>query len=60
MSFLEFATSNSSEKSSGLESYYIVKPNILVLSAALMMENKPMGLKLFMTLAFTTLVSVPS
>lgn len=44
----------------GLESYYIVKPNILVLSAALMMENKPMDLKLFMTLVFTNLVSVPS
>lgn len=53
-------TSNPSEKSSGLESYYIVKPNILVLSAALVMENMSMGLKLFMTLVFTTLVSVPS
>nr|AAR12144.1 scavenger receptor class B member 1 [Tupaia belangeri]ABY84055.1 scavenger receptor class B member 1 antigen [Tupaia belangeri] len=42
-------------KSRGLESDYIVMPNILVLGAAIMMENKPMSLKLMMTLAFSTL-----
>ncbi|XP_037016778.2 scavenger receptor class B member 1 isoform X1 [Artibeus jamaicensis] len=43
------------DKSNGLESDYIVMPNILVLSAAMMLEHRPMSLKLFMTLAFSTL-----
>ncbi|VTJ64067.1 Hypothetical predicted protein [Marmota monax] len=42
-------------KSQGSESDYIVLPNILVLGAAMMMENRPMSLKLMMTLAFSTL-----
>lgn len=42
-------------KSRGSESDYIVLPNILVLGAAVMMENRPMSLKLIMTLAFSTL-----
>ncbi|KAM4858870.1 scavenger receptor class B member 1 isoform X4 [Urocitellus parryii] len=42
-------------KSRGSESDYIVLPNILVLGAAMMMENRPMSLKLMMTLAFSTL-----
>ncbi|XP_036777686.1 scavenger receptor class B member 1 isoform X1 [Manis pentadactyla] len=43
------------DRSSGLESDYIVMPNILVLSAAMLMEDRPMSLKLIMTLAFSTL-----
>ncbi|KAF5927107.1 hypothetical protein HPG69_010609 [Diceros bicornis minor] len=43
------------DKSRGLESDYIVIPNILVMSAAMMMEDRPLSLKLMMTLAFTTL-----
>ncbi|XP_029778765.1 scavenger receptor class B member 1 isoform X1 [Suricata suricatta] len=43
------------DRSRGLESDYIVMPNILVLGAAMMMENKPMSMKLVMTLAFSTL-----
>ncbi|XP_012664499.1 scavenger receptor class B member 1 isoform X1 [Otolemur garnettii] len=42
-------------KSHGLESDYIIMPNILVLGASMMMENKPMGLKLALTLALSTL-----
>ncbi|XP_054449951.1 scavenger receptor class B member 1 isoform X1 [Pteronotus mesoamericanus] len=56
VSFLEFRHFKfQPDKSSGLESDYIVMPNILVLSAAVMMEDKPMSLKLLMTLAFSTL-----
>nr|XP_020757015.1 scavenger receptor class B member 1 [Odocoileus virginianus texanus] len=43
------------DKSRGQESDYIVMPNILVLSASMMMENRPGILKLMMTLAFSTL-----
>ncbi|XP_048199086.1 scavenger receptor class B member 1 isoform X1 [Perognathus longimembris pacificus] len=43
------------DKSRGAESDYIVLPNILVMSAAAMMEHKPTSLKLLMTLAFSTL-----
>ncbi|XP_047416937.1 scavenger receptor class B member 1 isoform X3 [Sciurus carolinensis] len=42
-------------KSQGSESDHIVLPNILVLGAAVMMENRPMSLKLLLTLAFSTL-----
>uniref|UniRef100_A0A2I3LTI4 Scavenger receptor class B member 1 n=1 Tax=Papio anubis TaxID=9555 RepID=A0A2I3LTI4_PAPAN len=56
VSFLEYRTFQfEPSKSQGSESDYIVMPNILVLGAAVMMENKPMTLKLIMTLAFTTL-----
>ncbi|XP_077811922.1 scavenger receptor class B member 1 isoform X3 [Macaca mulatta] len=56
VSFLEYRTFQfEPSKSHGSESDYIVMPNILVLGAAVMMENKPMTLKLIMTLAFTTL-----
>ncbi|KAM7051185.1 scavenger receptor class B member 1 isoform 2-T2 [Molossus nigricans] len=55
VSFLEYRTFEfQPDKSSGLESDYIIMPNILVLSAAMLMENKPMSLKVFLTLAFTT------
>lgn len=43
------------DRSRGSEDDYIVMPNILVNSAAAMMENKPIGLKLMMTLAFTSM-----
>ncbi|XP_073737400.1 scavenger receptor class B member 1 isoform X1 [Callorhinus ursinus] len=56
VSFLEYRSFQfQPDKSHGLESDYIVMPNILVLAAAMMMENKPMSLKLIMTLAFSTL-----
>ncbi|XP_016058666.1 PREDICTED: scavenger receptor class B member 1 [Miniopterus natalensis] len=55
VSFLEFRRFEfQPDKSSGSESDYIVMPNILVLSSAVMVEQKPMGLKLLMTLAFMT------
>ncbi|XP_055003606.1 scavenger receptor class B member 1 isoform X1 [Sorex araneus] len=43
------------ERSGGSEGDYIVMPNILVLGAATMMEDKPGGLKFMLTLAFSTL-----
>ncbi|XP_036027961.1 scavenger receptor class B member 1 [Onychomys torridus] len=43
------------DRSRGSESDYIVLPNILVLSGAIMMENKPAGLKLMMTLGLATM-----
>ncbi|XP_043413256.1 scavenger receptor class B member 1 isoform X3 [Prionailurus bengalensis] len=56
VSFLEYRSFQfQPDRSHGLESDYIVMPNILVLGAAMMMENKPMSLKLIMTLAFSTL-----
>ncbi|XP_067557280.1 scavenger receptor class B member 1 isoform X4 [Pseudorca crassidens] len=56
VSFLEYRSFQfQPDKSRGLESDSIVMPNILVLSAAMMMENGPMSLKLIMTLAFGTL-----
>ncbi|XP_036678907.1 scavenger receptor class B member 1 isoform X2 [Balaenoptera musculus] len=56
VSFLEYRSFQfQPDKSRGLESDNIVMPNILVLSAAMMMENGPMSLKLIMTLAFSTL-----
>ncbi|XP_024614457.1 scavenger receptor class B member 1 isoform X5 [Neophocaena asiaeorientalis asiaeorientalis] len=56
VSFLEYRSFQfQPDKSRGLESDSIVMPNILVLSAAMMMENGPMSLKLIMTLAFSTL-----
>ncbi|XP_032165299.1 scavenger receptor class B member 1 isoform X1 [Mustela erminea] len=56
VSFLEYRSFQfQPDKSHGLESDYIVMPNILVLAAAMMMENKPMSMKLIMTLAFSTL-----
>ncbi|KAM8918117.1 scavenger receptor class B member 1 isoform 2-T2 [Lycaon pictus] len=56
VSFLEYRSFQfQPDKSHGLESDYIVMPNILVLAAAMMMEDKPMSLKLIMTLAFSTL-----
>ncbi|KAB1255697.1 Scavenger receptor class B member 1 [Camelus dromedarius] len=56
VSFLEYRSYQfQPHKSRGLESDYIVMPNILVLAAALMMENGPISLKLIMTLAFSTL-----
>ncbi|XP_037367213.1 scavenger receptor class B member 1 [Talpa occidentalis] len=42
------------DKSCGSESDYIVMPNILVMGAAAMMENKPMTLKVMMTLMLTS------
>ncbi|XP_021564373.1 scavenger receptor class B member 1 [Carlito syrichta] len=56
VSFLEYRSYQfQPDKSHGSESDYIVMPNILVLGAAVMMEHKPMSLRLLMTLAFTTL-----
>ncbi|XP_032732383.1 scavenger receptor class B member 1 isoform X4 [Lontra canadensis] len=56
VSFLEYRSFQfQPDRSHGLESDYIVMPNILVLAAAMMMENKPMSMKLIMTLAFSTL-----
>ncbi|XP_020041348.1 scavenger receptor class B member 1 isoform X2 [Castor canadensis] len=43
------------DRSRGSESDYITLPNILVLGAAGMMENKPASLKLIVTLAFSAL-----
>ncbi|XP_039735186.1 scavenger receptor class B member 1 isoform X2 [Pteropus medius] len=55
VSFLEYRSFQfQPDKSNGLESDYIVMPNILVLGASVMMEDKPMSLKLIMTLIFTT------
>ncbi|XP_004690688.1 PREDICTED: scavenger receptor class B member 1 isoform X2 [Condylura cristata] len=42
------------DKSCGSESDYIVMPNILVMGAAAMMENKPMSLKVMMALMLTS------
>ncbi|KAM4827125.1 scavenger receptor class B member 1 isoform 2-T2 [Thomomys bottae] len=42
------------DRSRGSESDYIVLPNILVLSAAMMMEHQSSSLKLLLTLAFST------
>ncbi|XP_066227271.1 scavenger receptor class B member 1 [Saccopteryx leptura] len=56
VSFLEYRNFQfQPEKSSGSESDYIFMPNILVLSAAMMMEHKPLSTKLFLTLTFGTL-----
>ncbi|XP_007936301.1 scavenger receptor class B member 1 [Orycteropus afer afer] len=56
VSFLEYRSFRfQPARSRGSESDYIVMPNILVLGAAMMMENKPMSLKMLMTLAFSTL-----
>uniref|UniRef100_A0A2K5R784 Scavenger receptor class B member 1 n=2 Tax=Cebus imitator TaxID=2715852 RepID=A0A2K5R784_CEBIM len=56
VSFLEYRTFQfQPSMSHGSESDYIVMPNILVLGAAVMMEDKPMSLKFIMTLAFSTL-----
>lgn len=56
VSFLEYRSFQfQPAKSRGKESDHIVLPNILVMAAAMMMENKPMSLKLIMTLAFSTL-----
>ncbi|XP_006050060.2 scavenger receptor class B member 1 isoform X2 [Bubalus bubalis] len=56
VSFLEYRSYQfQPDKSCGQESDYIVMPNILVLSASMMMENRPGLLKLMMTLAFSTL-----
>ncbi|XP_011380204.1 scavenger receptor class B member 1 [Pteropus vampyrus] len=55
VSFVEYRSFQfQPDKSNGLESDYIVMPNILVLGASVMMEDKPMSLKLIMTLIFTT------
>ncbi|XP_023576256.1 scavenger receptor class B member 1 isoform X2 [Octodon degus] len=43
------------DKSRGSESDYIMLPNILVMAASAMMEHRPAGLKLLMTLMFTTM-----
>lgn len=42
------------ERSRGSEDDYIVMPNILVLGSATMMEDKPIGLRLLMTMAFSS------
>ncbi|XP_069353220.1 scavenger receptor class B member 1 isoform X8 [Eulemur rufifrons] len=56
VSFLEYRSYQfQPAKSRGSESDYVVIPNILVMSASMMMEDRPMSLKLMMTLAFTTL-----
>uniref|UniRef100_A0A8C9DUD0 Scavenger receptor class B member 1 n=1 Tax=Prolemur simus TaxID=1328070 RepID=A0A8C9DUD0_PROSS len=56
VSFLEYRSYQfQPAKSRGSESDYVVVPNILVMSASMMMEDRPMSLKLMMTLAFTTL-----
>ncbi|XP_040843070.1 scavenger receptor class B member 1 isoform X3 [Ochotona curzoniae] len=43
------------DKSQGSESDYIVMPNILALSTAVMMEDKPMALKLLVTVMLSSL-----
>ncbi|XP_051017391.1 scavenger receptor class B member 1 isoform X2 [Acomys russatus] len=43
------------DRSQGSESDYIVLPNMLVLGAAIMMENKPSTVKLMMTLGLATM-----
>ncbi|XDC63861.1 hypothetical protein R6Z07M_015043 [Ovis aries] len=56
VSFLEYRSYQfQPDKSRGQESDYIVMPNILVLSASMMMENRPGFLKLMMTFVFSTL-----
>ncbi|XP_014388831.1 PREDICTED: scavenger receptor class B member 1 [Myotis brandtii] len=56
VSFLEYRRFEfQPHKSNGLESDYINIPNIMVLSAAMMMETKPMALKILMTMAFSSL-----
>uniref|UniRef100_A0A8C5KY81 Scavenger receptor class B member 1 n=1 Tax=Jaculus jaculus TaxID=51337 RepID=A0A8C5KY81_JACJA len=56
VSFVEFRSFQfQPDKSKGSENDYIVLPNVLVLGAAVMMENQPMSLKLFLTLALTTM-----
>ncbi|XP_064128126.1 scavenger receptor class B member 1 isoform X1 [Loxodonta africana] len=56
VSFLEYRTFQfQPAKSYGLESDYIVMPNILVLTAAMLVENQPLSLKVLMSLAFSTL-----
>ncbi|KAM9194866.1 scavenger receptor class B member 1 [Dugong dugon] len=56
VSFLEYRRFQfQPAKSHGLESDYIVMPNILVLTAAMMMEDKPLSQKLLVTLMFSTL-----
>ncbi|XP_077015685.1 scavenger receptor class B member 1 isoform X2 [Tamandua tetradactyla] len=55
VSFLEYRSFQfQPAKSCGLESDYIITPNILVLGAAVMMEDKPMSLKLLITMALST------
>uniref|UniRef100_A0A8C5USP8 Scavenger receptor class B member 1 n=1 Tax=Microcebus murinus TaxID=30608 RepID=A0A8C5USP8_MICMU len=56
VSFLEYRSYQfQPAKSRGSESDYVVIPNIMVLGAAMMVENRPMSLKLIMTMAFSTL-----
>ncbi|XP_036615403.1 scavenger receptor class B member 1 isoform X2 [Trichosurus vulpecula] len=54
VSFLEYRSFEfQPEMSQGLETDYIVMPNILVLASSVMMENKPMSMKVLMSLSFS-------
>ncbi|XP_037672711.1 scavenger receptor class B member 1 isoform X2 [Choloepus didactylus] len=56
VSFLEYRSFQfDPARSRGLESDYIIMPNILVLGAAMMMENKPFALKLLLTMTLSSL-----
>ncbi|XP_074061487.1 scavenger receptor class B member 1 isoform X2 [Macrotis lagotis] len=55
VSFLEYRTFEfQPQMSQGLETDYIVMPNILVMAASMMMEHKPLTMKLLLSLFFTT------
>ncbi|XP_068938944.1 scavenger receptor class B member 1-like isoform X1 [Petaurus breviceps papuanus] len=54
VSFLEYRSFEfQPEMSQGLETDYIVMPNILVLASSVMMEHRPMSMKLLMSLSFS-------
>ncbi|XP_043819656.1 LOW QUALITY PROTEIN: scavenger receptor class B member 1 [Dromiciops gliroides] len=54
VSFLEYRSFVfQPEMSNGLETDYIVVPNMLVLVSSMMMEHKPMSMKMLMSLSFT-------
>uniref|UniRef100_A0A4X2KVM6 Scavenger receptor class B member 1 n=1 Tax=Vombatus ursinus TaxID=29139 RepID=A0A4X2KVM6_VOMUR len=54
VSFLEYRTFVfQPQMSHGLETDYIVMPNILVLVSSVMMEHRPMSMKLLMSLSFS-------
>ncbi|XP_044541335.1 scavenger receptor class B member 1 [Gracilinanus agilis] len=54
VSFLEYRTFEfQPHMSRGSETDYIVMPNILVLGSSMMMEHKPMSMKLLMSLSFS-------
>ncbi|XP_007489698.2 scavenger receptor class B member 1 isoform X3 [Monodelphis domestica] len=54
VSFLEYRTFEfQPHMSHGSETDYIVMPNVLVLGSSVMMEHKPMSMKLLMSLSFS-------